>query len=320
MKIKFFTIIALLLFTLLVSSCATPTESPSDIENQAAQTIVETSAPVDDTSGMTEDATEAMTEENTTPVVLFENEVYSVSRVANQYYINFAQGNTLNDGEPNPGLGEIKFNSVEEMKRVFLDGTLPPHHFDVLRSIFAYHNEDQNGIRIWNLDELYQAAYPDGVSETNISLTPHSIHFYNTEGCLSLLTEESYHSLYESNYHKYLEPGATILSQATGVYDETPCEIVEYMHPNRDAPYRDILLSVDKNGKQLQIKISYLLPSSSDENSVPENIPNHIIIFGQELGQYFEFSDYSIETAPTVEWLTSFGVTPYVDDTDHVVS
>ena len=317
MKIKLFITIAL---ALLISSCANPTEFPSDTENQPAQTIDETSAPADDTTeAATETATEAVTEEDTTPVVLFENEVYSVSRIGAQYYINFTQGNTLRDGETNPGVGEIEFDSIQSMKQAFLNGGLDGWQSAILRSLFSPYN-NTNGIRIWNLDELYQAVYPDGVSETRVSLTPYCIQFYNTAGCLLLLTEESYHDLYNSKYHKYLESGVTILNQATGVYDGTPCEIVEYKHPYWNSVCRDILLSVDQNGKQLHIKISYHLPSSPDENAASEILPYQVEIFGQELGQYFEFSDFSVETSPTVEWLTSFGVTPYVDNADQSAS
>ncbi len=318
------------LFTVLIlSSCATPTKSPSDTKNEAAQTATETQASETGSSEITEEPTEAMTQEDTPPIVLFQNDDYTITLIQNQCYINFADGNQVSPEEGAMLSGSIDFSSLQEMKQAFLQNTLTDQQVQILRTAFAsYSNGNENGIEICNLTSLYQAVYPQDIQALKVTLVGENYYFsaFDSANFSNAITHVVAQTKYEHYYASEFNVAetssyVTITNQADGLFDGINCKIIEYEYPNSGAKCRDHIFDIDNNGISYHVNVRYRLksPTAVDWRE-SETLPSDVWMFWQENGQYFFIEIDTLNISPTVEWLSSFGVTPYVDSSDHVAS
>ena len=66
--------------------------------------------------------------------------------------------------------------------------------------------------------------------------------------------------------------------------------------------------------------LEYALQLNSDLVPVSDTVPLSIYLFGEKNGIHFDYTIHHPSEAPTVEWLSSFSIAPYVDTGDHVAS
>ena len=310
-------ILSVAILSLVLSACAVPKEPSSQTEPSPAGTSVKAETFLEDTATQTEPETEASVEAE----ILCSNEKYTISLTGEKCYINFANGN---DASPNEGysqVGSIDFPSLTEMKNHFLNNQLTAEQMLVIRCAFA---DETNGIRLCNLNALFNPTIPDNVLTDTVTLKGETYYFTLSSeivtGALTVATESVYQFHYDRDFKDIDE--YQITRQEDSVLNGSPCKIIEYTVPGNGDQYRDVYFTISDGEKTLDIEISYCLKNSklTAGRPVSENIPWRVLIFGQDNGQYFYAYLRDFTIAPTVEWLTSFGVTPYFDNSDHVAS
>ena len=249
--------------------------------------------------------------------ILCSNDRYTISFEGNNCYINFSSGNDTSPEEGFSQVGSIDFTSLSEMKNHFTNNLLTEEQMLVIRSTFT---DETNGIRICDLNTLYNPTMPDGVLVEQVTLWRAAYYFTMSSavgsGALTVASESTYQFHYDRDF-KDIE-GYQITRQENGTIEDIPCEIIEYTVPGNGDQYRDIYLTIQDGDRTLNIELSYCLKNSQSTTSRPvsETLPWRVLIFGENNGQHFYAYLRDFTTAPTVEWLTSFGITPYVENND----
>ena len=315
-------LVSLFVFSLALSSCAVPGKPSLETQSSPAGTSVKAETFLEDTATQTEPETEASVEAE----ILCSNEKYTITNHPNGCRINFVDGNNSEEAADGAISGEIKFSTVAEMRSAFLNNTLTEQQINTIRQTFA---DDTTGIYLCNLNALYEPVLPDHVSPKYISLTGTNYSFYvgATEQYASadiyVASSNQYNSLYSYAHEPHSAEYTSVTEQAEDQFGNTPCEIIEYVYTGSGATFRDYLLSFSQDHVQTEIVISYRLigPTPSlIEYRESETLPANIWIFQEVNDLRFVYHIRDLEIEPTVEWLTSFGVTPYVDNSDHVAS
>ena len=318
-------ILSVAILSLVLSACAVPKEPSSQTEPSPAGTSAKAETFLEDTATQTEPETEASVEAE----ILCSNEKYTISLTGEKCYINFANGNNASPSEGYSQVGSIDFSSLSEMKQAFLQNNLTEQQIQTLRTAFAsYSYGNENGIEICNLTSLYHAVYPQEIQASKVTLVGENYYFSTFDSAdfsstvTHVPTQTKYEQYYASKFNiAETSPYVTITNQADGLFDGINCKIIEYEYPNSGAKCRDHIFDIDNHGISYHVNVRYRLKSPSAVNwRESETLPSEVWMFWQQDGQYFfiEIDDLNIE--PTVEWLTSFGVTPYVDNSDHVAS
>jgi len=272
----------------------------------------------ENTESVTETETEAQTE------ILCENDEYTITLVNDQCYINFADGNDLTpeDRYDNWPLGSFSFSSVQELKESFLSNQLTDEQKAIMRNAFA---EDVYGIKLCNLTKLYVPTLPEDVSQKSVTVLGTNYYFKLDSdlitGYFQILTLPDYEFQNNRDFRDYDDKNADITRQENGTFDGAGCEIVEYTYSS-GVSYRDIYLTLSNGDDVTEIEISYCVdnPNPQGTIAVSETMPWRVLIFGKNGDQHFNAYIEDFKAPPTVEWLTSFGITPYVENADQVMS
>jgi len=298
------------------------TETPTEPE-----IITEAESMTDGTTEeMTESVTAAETEAQTE--ILCENDEYTITLVDGKCYIKFADENYTPPQDGGMQLGSIDFSSLSEMKQAFIHNALDKYQIQVIRTAFANSSQDSvHGIEICNFNNLYHAVYPDGVTPHDVSLIKKNYTFHTTEtdkyvgASTCIASPERYAYFYENNFLPYDSEHASILNRKTGQFDGVPCETIEYEYPGSGAKYRDHVFDINLGGTLYQINVNYCLKAPTNTNwRESETLPASVNIFCQQGDALFFILIDDLKVIPTVEWLTSFGITPYVENADQVTS
>ena len=317
------------LFLLLVLTACTTADTPAS----ETQTEIQTEIPT------LEETTIADTEPTETiPDGAFSTDAYTVSHINNSYYWNFAAGNT-----PIPGDDSylavsdtcLYFDSLAAMKEKILSNTLTQLEIATIKTAFP---QDENGILMFNIQNLYQATAPTGYTFPQVlwegdiyggllgSQGPQN-ELLDAWGYWRVLSAEQYDAKYAAVFEKYIQDYETnesksIISHEISQYEGLPCEIYDLQ--TSVAQLRVIWFDIPTGDGQepLHISLSYTTnySGSSESVGVSDTIPYRGYIFGISDGQYYQITLHDFTTAPSVEWLSSFGITPYVEGGDHVAS
>ena len=123
---------------------------------------------------------------------------------------------------------------------------------------------------------------------------------------------------YYENYHVNEPSGSDItnLTEYEENYDSHPCKWKKYSQNGNSYLIGRMDITTDKG--VLHVSLDYLLRYSGGVPGVQtsDTIPYTVTIYGELDGRYVIFSFPYCNEAPTVEWLTSFGITPYVENKD----
>lgn len=344
-------VLFVLLLLLALTSCTAVTphvETSASTGTNEIETGTESSVPVETTpETQTELSTqEEMTEANTKPneptVTIpngsFSTDTYAVSQINNTYYWNFFDGNT-----PVPGDDSylsitdscLYFDSLADMKEKIISNALTQREIATIKKTFP---KDENGILMFNVHNLYQATAPTGYTFPQVLWEGDTYggllgsqgsqnELLDAWGYWRILSDEQYDAKHASVFEKYIQDYQTnesksIISHEISQYEGLPCEIYDLQ--TSLARLRVIWFNIPKEeGEEpLHISLSYTIDySGSSENvGISETIPYRGYIFGTSEGQYYQITLHDFTTAPTVEWLSSFGITPCVGTSDQVVS
>ena len=276
------------------------TPTPSDTAEQPT-----------DTTPVTEDGTE--TTDTPRPFDWnIDTDRYTIQNIDGVCYMTFKAGFVATDSDKqNCQSMEIYFDSVKDMVDAFTKDTLTSAQMIVVQSAFP---STDRGYALWSTEALFDACTPDGIAVHSMALHGEYYDFF-------LMGEGILRGTVSYNTEKYIQwskdllydwsEGATVTKQEISSLDGVPCEILEYK--NSTETYRDIIIETEADGKKVDMVIRYLL---EDERKHPERVsdthPWSVLIYGEEHGNHYSITLDELTVTPTYEWLSSFGLTPYV--------
>lgn len=218
---------------------------------------------------------------------------YSLSVVDGRNYLNFDDGGY----EANPDLvGIVYFDTVDEMVTAIRTNSLSSWQCEIIRSVFP---RDENGIRIIDVDHVYDAVLPDGLFFNYVGWEGPSYVFDlsdqdSVRGSLRVLTKEDYAEVYASEYETFFDrANLTVISREHDA--ERDAEVVLYETPS--GTYQTI---------------RYTLPNgvtAVEHYHAPEGTLLAVHMFGETDAAAFYATLYELTERPTVEWLSRFGLT-----------
>ena len=330
-------LITLITSLVLLSACAPLTTTPQDTTAQtqgveATQAQTEATETPQETTAQT--AGEIATEEETTPTVqvtngTFSTDTHSVIQKDGVYYLNFADGNELSAGGSGDYSSEAGFSvaSVKELRTKIITNTFDRAELDMIKGQFS---KNQNGIEIFNIDKMYEAVFPEGMKaqgvywkggayySLHVSANGNNEYGKSLDTYINLLSKESYEESVNGEFKDYFSGVRyeKIVSQESGEWEGLPCET--YVYTTSVARLKVVLveLPAELEGQVRYIVIKYRLEHKNEgmlDMKVSDTVPVSVRLLGEYEGQGFELFLTPFSSAPTLEFLTSFGITPYVE-------
>ena len=225
-----------------------------------------------------------------------ENTDYSLSVVDGRNYLNFDGGNAASSSIKDT----VYFETVDAMVTAIRTNSLSPAQCETIRNSFP---QDENGIRIVDLDHVFDAALPDELISRGVIWEGPSYAFEfddenGVSGNLRVLTKEDYETLYADQYTAFFDrAGITVLSR--GNVADRNAEVVLY--EAQDGTRRAIRYAL-ANG--VTVVETYFAPGGTSSA-----IPVTVELYGETDAAAFYAELYELTERPTVEWLSRFGLT-----------
>ena len=318
-------LLSLTTFFALVSCQPADVPSQGTTEVTTQQTTAETTA--------AETAPAETTPETTAPVLdgSFSTPDYEVTVLDGKCYLNFTDGNEFetNSDSSNGGnmsmvnIDYIRFDSLAEMKQKLMNNELTDEQKDIIKAKFTL---SENGFEICNVQELIQPVVPSEISIASVFLYGEDYTFDLVENTANpKLSAGMYFGdagKWERNLNQWMEiiEKNQLDSHETDTVDGITTET--YVYTTKSAQLKRVFLTIPGEDGQAatHIMIKYILQADSSLLTVSDTVPAEIFIFGEKNGIPFDYLIHGLTEAPTVEWLSSFSIAPYVDNSDHVVS
>ena len=242
---------------------------------------------------------------------------YTIHASEDGCYLVFFDEYQASESDKNAAMtNSIHFESVEDMVDCFRKNSFESHQRIIMQATFP---ETDKGIQICNLNRLYNIAKPAETEVKQVSLSGQYYKFSIAEegmfdfGWVAYTNEESLNAVRDQMY--VWSEGATVTRREETTFDGVPCRIVEYY--NSTETYRDVYIEVEKDGKKMDIVMRYLL---QDHREYPEQVPDvapwQVLMFCEDNGVFYRVTIGEMLKTPTYEWLSSFGLTPYVPASD----
>ena len=210
---------------------------------------------------------------------------------------------------------EISFDSMADLVAGFQNNQLNEHQRIILQASFPM---NEKGIEICDLNHLYDAVLPDGTCVSSVTLHGETYDCF-VKGELFKSGSVSYVEDWTTSKDRMYDwsKGATVTREEDSTFDGVPCRIVEYY--NSTQTYRDIFVETDHEGKKVDMVLRYLL---EDKRPFPERVsdtaPWNVRMYCEDNGVFYDISLKELTETPSYEWLSSFGLTPYVPASEDV--
>lgn len=299
----------LVLLGLLFTACTPPAPS------------VDTTDTLSPATGESEAPTETAAPEVPAFDGTFATDAYAVTCVGDQFYLNFNESHKATSAEISACYeAGITFESLTDFKDKLINGKLTASEQITMQAAFP---KDENGILMCDLTQLYEPVLPDGTTLSSYVywLGGNSISFAFTKGYVHFLSEKAYNSLVAQEYTNAPNTtNYTITATYEGTYDSAPCEWIEFTI--QGSQFRTCRMEITVNEQVFYAVLIYAITTEETANaeSSTEPLPFSVAVFSEVNNQYFQVSLISPSFHPTVEWLTSFGVKLYDDNSNHVAS
>ncbi len=292
------------------TNAATSEQATQDIQEPATQPT-DTTAPLLDGS--------------------FSTPGYEVSVIDGKCYLNFTAGNEAetdsgssdNNNASMVDVNFIRFDSLAEMKQKLEGNGLTEEQKSIIKTKFTL---SENGFDICNVQDLIQPSVPS-------ELFVDSVYLYGTRYEFLLRDDPEAPQLsvgmcwgdagkWERQYAFWMDviDQNQLDNHENGDFDGSPCET--YIFTTKSAQVKHIYLTFNdtESNTPTHVMLEYALQANSGTVTVSDTIPIAVYLFGEKDGIPFDYYLSGLTEAPTVEWLSSFSIAPYVDTGNHVAS
>ncbi|MBQ3507150.1 MAG: hypothetical protein IJA91_01255 [Clostridia bacterium] len=288
-----------------VISCSTQPDAPADSTAEQTNTV-----PGETTAVEIETQPIPKPEHVTLIDGTLSTDQYTLTADGAGYYIEFLEEYEASDEDKLAcQLGEIYFDSMADLATGFRENKLDDYQRIILQAAFT---KTEKGFQICDLNHLYDAALPEGAYVSSVALHSTTYDFF-VRGELFKSGSISYVDDWTVSKDRMYDwsKGTTVTREEESTFDGVPCRIVEYY--NSTQTYRDIFIETEKDGKTVYMVLRYLL---EDQRPFPERVadtaPWNVRMYCEDNGVFYDVSLKELTETPTYEWLSSFGLTPYV--------
>ena len=298
-------LICVILSALLLSGCVAKPQQPT-----AATTAPVVAVPPGTTAAPT-------TPVPTTPVPTTQMKPYSAVRDGDRYLIDFPEGNFVRGPLYDSVFPERK--TLGELKQTVLNGTYTDGEKLTMKKLLD--TSEDGRLVICDLDALHEPTVPAEWRLTGVSLFYDKLRFYYDHDLLEeksmtirFLSEEVYQSGVE-NLTKPIEEEMVLKRE----YDSTRNAETIYLYKQEDRSgimitrYSKMIRTHIQTGeKELFVEESYEWIENDLQGVISDMSPTHLEIVGKDCGVYFLVSAGMVYR-PSFEYLSAFGVKPYVE-------
>lgn len=237
-------------------------------------------------------------------VEVLSNDQYSIMEEDGQHYMKLHKAVSVTSGSTSAGTAQapyvIKFSSLEEMKNAITEGTFTEEQLAHMQANFP--SNKRGNVLLCNVNKLYSATVPAG-----IDVGP--IHWYG-DNYKFIISEEANISFCDKEAHDEfakacdIESGKAKIISVTTIEDRN-AKVVTFENL-AGAPRKMVTYNHTSGGKTITVAEQYNLDES-------ETVPYSISFWGNCDGAYFTGYMYGFTERPSYEWVTSFGLKPYVE-------
>ena len=249
----------------------------------------------------------------------YSTDLYTVAEIDGKHYISFADGNEkpANSGGNAMVIQGIYFNSIEEMRRKFLEGDFTADEVKNLKSQLTLTDK---GFEIPDMTNLYDAVLPEGWSVYRVCLDGNSIFlsvrndrtydetaedYEGEHGFIAIHTEKYFNVVYQNNFLSYVEKNKENLVQGETKFHDIPCMIFERM--SNGVLRKDIVMEVPVGEGAFDSLVKYRIQQSDIEGTF---VPYSVSMYGELFGRKIEIFLSGFESELSSDSLSSFGITP----------
>lgn len=252
----------------------------------------------------------------------YSTDLYTVSEIDGKHYISFADGNEkpANSGGNTMVIQGIYFNSIEEMRRKFLEGDFTTDEVKELKSQLTLTDK---GFEIPDMTNLYDAVLPEGwdVSYVYMNDGCYTISIINSstydekEGddtgesaSIAFYTDDYYDSSYKYFYLDQLEKVKDGLIEDITDVQGIPCQVYEYK--TNVSKIRSVFMQIENDNGFVEVLMNYCM-EHKDQDMVNQSVPYAIYMYGEDNGRKYQISLNGFENDFDVDVLKMFSVKPY---------
>lgn len=194
----------------------------------------------------------------------------------------------------------VEFSSVGKMKETIEEGSFSKETLEKMQECFS--KDQNNNVLICNTNKLYDVTLPQGVTARAIHWFGDSYNFLLGDHGAIDFTNKAWHDEYAKRHD--IESGKAKVISVNMLDDRNAKEVI---YENLlGQPRSMITYSYTSGNKTISVAEQYNLDES-------ETIPYSIGFWGCCNGAYFTGHMYGLTERPSYEWVTAFGLKPYVE-------
>lgn len=232
------------------------------------------------------------------------------------YYIRFSKEYSSESTLPGMETTDIQFDSIQDFATTVLEGNLSEYQKGKISRVFP--SNDQGAITC-DFANLQEVVLPDGMIHKDFywSGAVYS-QFFGTEedtyGNVIVYTKDSYDAKYQKDYVNRLNKSSVTVSKKEKVSDRNASVIY---FSTQLADMKCVRYELISGNKTYLVSEEYLLSAyAADQEWVSETVPYRIHMYCTDGNNYYVVNLYHLESRPTSEWLLSFALSKYVNNTE----
>lgn len=241
---------------------------------------------------------------------------YTITDHDGVFYLNFHKENESESEANESGVvvTGLLFESLGEMKETIKNSKFTESQLEIIKSAFP---KTDKGILLCDAEQLYEPTTPVGFSAKTVYYAGgEEYSFAMTDSAGGTEVRFSHHSSavyadrYTSEYENFLQNDQIefIRQETEGERNST---VIYYR--TGVAELKSVQYTIRLQEKILYIQEEYVLKSHNSNLNVSEKIPFNVRVFGRQGDKYFEVYCNRLDTRPSIEWLSAFGLKPFSD-------
>ncbi len=246
--------------------------------------------------------------------IVAENEHYALSTDSGKFFLHYKGEEPLPDGITSAQMSLYlqypSFSSVADMKEGIISGAISSLERD---SLWDGARKDQ-AMEICDLNNLYSLQMPRNTLLKKVTWFGDSYSFTFESNDIRGEIKQLRGTLSGADAREEFQN--SILSDKTirwekQIEDRNAIETEYFTFSSR---MKHLKYDISLPDRTIHVLETYLLRSNFLSNEASSDIPWLVYFWGEQQGLSFYGTLTELESRPSVEWLSSFGLTPYVED------
>ena len=251
----------------------------------------------------------------------YSTDLYTVTEIDGKHYISFADGNEKPTSESGSA-GVVKgiyFNSLEEMRQKFLNGSFTEAELRQLKSELKLTDK---GFEIPDMTNLYDAVLPEGWSVYRVCLDGNEIFlsirndqtydestedYEGESGFIAIHTKQYYDTVYQYYFLSHVESNEKYLVQDETSFHGMPCRVFEHLSSN-GILWKSVVMEASIGGGTVDVLVKYRIQESDTDGT---SAPYSMCMYGEIYGQKIEVFLSGFESDPQGDFYQAFGIKPF---------